>query len=203
MFRSYLPFNLLHLLTLVVGLVSSSGCKEPFHESAEGTQGMKELIIEQFGNGRRYGEVILFYDATVGNSVVVSVQNEERPMMMDNWVYLNTPVNVGRQPGKRSFGRVNVGSIGGWTKKYEKFIDSSTQKYLEVDEIRWNLIPKFYDIAEADMISRGVPDPQLQMVVFGKSSGKLTAIVITTTMGGGSSMTYEFDMDGNMVRPPA
>lgn len=163
---------------------------------------MRELLLQQFGSSSQLCDVILFYDETVGNSLSIQLRNEERPMMMENWVYLNTPVHVGRQPGKRSLGRMKVGAIGGWTKKNEQFIDTVRHRFLTIDSIPWESIPKYYEFAEQDMMAIGVPDPQLQMVMFSKVSGRLTATVIATTMGGGSSMLYEFDMDGTLVRPP-
>jgi len=245
--------RLMWLITSATMLLHSSGCKESFHRTEDGTMAMKEVLTGQFGGNSQFAQITLFYDPTVGNSLSVTVRNAERPMMMDDWVYLNVPVNVGRNPGMRSIGRFQIGSIGEWTKRSERFIDTSEQRYMHIDDINWELIPSLYEIAEQDMMARGVPEPRLNGVTFLRSpsnsviggasqdtlaqgqiavqdpaavdnqlnevkhglsgyvqgaatgspaSGRLTATVIASTMGGGSTITYEFDMTGKLVRPP-
>jgi hypothetical protein len=183
-------------------LVVLSSCTQPFHETDEGVTSMKALLEEQFGSNGQLCDVTLFYDGSVGNSISAFVKVTDRPNMMANWVYLNTPVHVGRQLGRRSVGRFQVGSIGGWDNRNEQFIDPKRHVFFTVDEVKWELIPRLYEIAEKDMAARGVHEPVMQMILLSKSSGRVTATVIATTMGGGSSMTYEFDMEGNMVRQP-
>lgn len=198
------PWHLLIALGLTVQMTLWLSCSQPFHETEEGAESMRGLLTEKFGDNVRMCDLSLFHDRTVGNSISAMVRIDDRPNMMANWVYLHTPLQVGRQPlANRGFGRFKIGAFGSWDKRNEQFIDPGHHRFFGIDEVRWDIISTLFIKVEDDMKARGVPNPVLQLIHFSKFSGQVTATVVATTMGGGSSLSYEFDMDGNMIRPPS
>lgn len=186
------------LALLFVVLLSSCGSNEsPFYNSKEAMQNQVEKIEKQFTGNVLYKQVTMIYEPNVGNILSVAVKQQPESKMIENWSYVNTPIS-----GRRRGMQLKLGSFGSWNKANEQFETENDLRYFSLKEIPWGEIPKWVSMAAADMIKKGVVEPEMELLTFINNGNGLIALISLQTQGGGSSLSYEFNMEGKLAREP-
>lgn len=179
-------------------LLSSCGSKEsPFYKSKEDMQKQVEKIEKQFTGNVQYKQVSMVYEPNVGNILAVMVKQQPESKLIENWNYVNTPMS-----GRRKGISFKLGSFGSWSKANEQFENENDLRYFSLKEIPWGEIPKWVSMAAADMNKKGVAEPEMELLTFINNGNGLIALISLQTQGGGSSVRYEFNMEGKLAREP-
>ncbi len=179
-------------------ILSSCGSNEsPFYKSKDDMQKQVDKIEKQFTSNVMYKQVTMMFEPNVGNIIAVMVKQQPESKMIENWSYVNTPISGGRRGV-----RLKLGSFGSWNKANEEFEKDNSFRDFSLKEIPWGEIPKWVSMAAADMIKKGVAEPEMQLLTFMNNGNGLVALISLQTQGGGSSVRYEFNMEGKLARAP-
>lgn len=191
--------NSIIILALIFNaLLSSCGSSEsPFYNSKEDMLKQVEKIEKQFPGNLPYKNISLVYDPTVGNILSLAVKQKPESKMVENWSYVNTPLSGGRRGMRFKFG-----AFGSWSKANEQFETENDLRYFTLKQIPWDEVPAWISKAAADMQKKGVAEPEMELVSFLNNGRGLVALISLQTQGGGSSLHYEFNMDGKLATEP-
>lgn len=185
------------LLLLAVALIGCGAASTPFYSGPDAMLAEVKKLQEQFPGNAKYQLIVFFYEGLSGNIIGVNVKTQPESKMIEVWNYRNTPVKSNRRGTQ-----VNWGSMGSWEKSAERFDEDNGMDFFDLNQIPWAEIPKWIAEAMADMKKRGVSEPEFDGLTLMNSVDGLVAMIDIETMGGGSSLTYMFNMDGRLVSEP-
>lgn len=176
-----------------------TGCADttPFYANAEKIAAQRKLIEEKFGKDVKLGNLSLVYDKSSGNFITVEVRTSPQAKVVNWWTYSKIP-RAARRRGIKFF----EFAIGGWSEVRENLYKPGNQKFFGLDELMWDKIPGLCITVLQDLEKKGIPEPELKFVSFSNYNNELTATIEASTRGGGSSISYIFNMKGQLVNEP-
>lgn len=177
------------VLTCIATLVSCGGGAEKQEATADGFSDIEKEIKSEFGDDAYYTELTIIHNESIGNSISTTVTSDPESMKMGQWTYalgkwsqtseITLEVPEGTKAADFMFQlneNINLEKLGGLTEK-------SSQQLTEEKDIE---------------------NPRLEMafIKFPKDGNVENAeyIVKLEPENGGTSFTFQYQLDGSLIK---